>query len=218
MQPTDLRADAARNREKILRIAREQLNNGDTSLAMNVIARQAGVGVGTVYRHFPTRQVLLETLAMHSFEQLLGHARAAAAEADPRTGLRNLLTAALVCLLDDAGLVAVLRSPQCACTETSQLQVELLGALGRLLEGAREVGAIRPDVRADDLRRYLLGLEQAVRLGSREQDQIRRDLEILLLGLQPHLHNQLPASAPIGSHGGRMIGSSSSAACSSAGR
>lgn len=184
-QPAELRADAARNRERVLEVARGQLEAGDVTLAMNVIAREAGVGVGTVYRHFPTRQVLLETLTRRGLEHLLEHARAAADHPDPRTGFRQLLSAWLLELLDDPGLVAVMRSPVCACTETSDLSAEMGEVLCRLLDRAREARAIRPEVTGDDLRRYLLGLEHAVRLGSREPGQLERDLDNLLLGLQP---------------------------------
>ena len=63
--PTDdLRADASRNRTRVLEVARELLESGDDSLPLNKIAKLAGVGVGTVYRHFPNRQVLLESLAL----------------------------------------------------------------------------------------------------------------------------------------------------------
>ena len=72
-----LRADAARNRERVLSVARECLARGDASLQMNQIAREAGVGVGTVYRHFPTRQELLEELVNEHVQGLLDHARAA---------------------------------------------------------------------------------------------------------------------------------------------
>ncbi|WP_413103273.1 helix-turn-helix domain-containing protein [Streptomyces sp. Inha503] len=58
-----LRADVARNRARVLRVAREQLAAGDDSLQLNAIARLAGVGVGTVYRHFPNRRALWEALS-----------------------------------------------------------------------------------------------------------------------------------------------------------
>ena len=183
--PADLRVDAARNRERVLAVARNQLAAGDLSLAMNVIARQAGVGVGTVYRHFPTRQVLLETLTRAGFEDLLIQVEAAADDPDPRLGLRRLLTASLRSLLDHPSLGVVLREPACACTETSDLSDAMGAALNRLLDRARRARAIRADVTADDLRRYVLGLEQAVRLGGGTAEQEERDIDVLLLGLQP---------------------------------
>ena len=184
--PTDdLRADASRNRTRVLEVARELLESGDDSLPLNKIAKLAGVGVGTVYRHFPNRQVLLESLALGSFEKLLVEAQAAADEEDPVTGLTRLLRTALTYQLEDAGLAAVLRSPKNACTETLALKKATLVALNRLLESARQAGVVRPDVDADDLRRLLCGFEVAVRLGEADSAEVERYVGILLGGLRP---------------------------------
>ncbi len=187
--PPGLRADAARNRARVLSVARDSLTAGDTTLAMNVLARSAGMGVGTVYRHFPTRQFLLETLAADSFERLLAVARTAAEEDDAGRGLAQLLRAAVQCLLDDVCLGAVLRSGEVACAETTQVLGDLLAVFGGLLTRAREAGAIRPETTPGDLRRYLLGLELAVRLhdrgGGPDPEQVDRDVEVLLTGLRP---------------------------------
>ena len=75
--------------------ARDRLRAGDTDLPMNALAKAAGVGVGTAYRHFRTRQVLLEALAAESFAALVADARAGAADPDPAAGLRRLLRAGL---------------------------------------------------------------------------------------------------------------------------
>lgn len=185
LPPDDLRADAARNRAQVLKVARKLLEAGDETLPMNTIARLAGVGVGTVYRHFPTRQVLLESLAMSSFEKLLGEAQAAASDDDPASGLARLLRAALNCQLRDSGLGAVLQSSESACVQTSELRLDLFTAVSRLLGRAREAGAIRPDIGADDLRRLLCGTEYAVRIGTRDHGEVDRYVSILLSGLQP---------------------------------
>src|SRR6266700_3297204 len=183
--PADLRADAARNRARVLEVARQQLAAGDRTLQMNTIARLAGVGVGTVYRHFPTREELLEFLAMDSFEGLLVQARAAAEEEEPAAGLERLLRAALTCQLDDVGLAIVLQSHESACAQTSQLRIDLGRAIAHLLERARAAGAIRADIATDDIRRLLCGIGQAVRLGDTDHDEIDRYLGVLLRGLRP---------------------------------
>lgn len=185
LPPDDLRADASRNRTRVLEVARKLVEGGDETLPMNTIARLAGVGVGTVYRHFPTRQVLLESLAMGSFEQLLLEARAAAADEDPAAGLEHLLRSVLDCQLNDAGLAAVLRSSENACDKTSALKAEMFAVVSGLLERAREAGAIRPDVSADDLRRMLCGTEFAVRLGADDQGSVNLYASVLLSGLRP---------------------------------
>lgn len=188
--PTDdLRIDASRNRTRVLEVARKLLETGDNSLPLNKIAKLAGVGVGTVYRHFPDRQVLLESLALGSFEKLLIQAQAAAAEEDSAAGLARLIRAALTCQLEDAGLAAVLRSSESACTETSALKMATAVATNQLLERARQAGVIRPDLDADDLRRLLCGFEVAVRLGTDDrtgnQAEVERYVGILLGGLRP---------------------------------
>ncbi len=180
----DLRADASRNRARVLEVARELLEAGEETLPMNTVARLAGVGVGTVYRHFPNRQVLLESLAMGSFERLVEEARAAADDADPAAGLERLLRSVLNCQLNDVGLAAVLRSSENACDQTSALKAEMLVVVGGLLERARQVSVIRPDVSADDLRRLLCGFEVAVRLGTRDHGELDAYVNILLSGLR----------------------------------
>lgn len=157
---------------------------GDTTLAMNVVARAAGVGVGTVYRHFPTRQALLEDLAARSLERLLAQAEAVRDDPDASRALATLLRTALACLLDDVGLGAVLRSDDIARQKTSKQLDQLLVAFEVLLERAREAGAIHPAISPDDLRRYLLGLETAVRLGDGDPQRVERDLTVLIGGLR----------------------------------
>lgn len=177
-----LRADSARVRERMLAAARERLAAGDLELPMNAIAKDAGVGVGTMYRHFPTRQALLETLATESLEALVAQAKAAP---DGMAGLTELFREALHRLLGDPSLGAVLANPTFECAETVVLSQELTGAFMRLLDRARATGAIRPDVTGDDLRRLMCGLQYAVRIGGDTEAVAERYLDILMKGLQP---------------------------------
>ena len=178
-----LRADSARVRERMLAAARERLAAGDLELPMNAIAKDAGVGVGTMYRHFPTRQTLLETLASESFEILVAQAKATP---DGVEGLTELFRLALRRLLTDPSLAAVLATPTFECAETVALSEELSGAFMQLLDRAREAGTIRPDVTGDDLRRLMCGLQYAVRSGSDDDNKAAdRYLDILVKGLQP---------------------------------
>ncbi|MXG26846.1 TetR/AcrR family transcriptional regulator [Streptomyces sp. YIM 132580] len=180
-QERELRADAARNRARILRAAREQLAAGDNSLQLNAIARLVGVGVGTVYRHFPNRHALLEALSAERFEELVEEAKAAAE--DPLTGLRRLLCFALDRMLDDPDFAAVLESAGEAGAGTSDLKAQLDRAVTELLDGVRLAGAVRSSVEADDVRRLLCGVGHAVRSGGSEVRELY--LDILLEGLRP---------------------------------
>ncbi|GAF47489.1 TetR/AcrR family transcriptional regulator [Rhodococcus wratislaviensis] len=82
----ELRADAARNRSLVLAAGRRRLVEQGLPLPMNTIARAAGVGVGTAYRHFPTQADLLQAIAEPAFADLVGQARAAVAAPDPAGG------------------------------------------------------------------------------------------------------------------------------------
>jgi len=182
---TPLRPDAARNRARVLRIAREQISAGDLSLQMNAIARLAEVGVGTVYRHFPTRQALLEAVATDSYAQLVAETKRALVAEDPAVGFRNLMQCALKLMLADAGLAAVLAAPALECEQTQRLGAELQRLFRQLLSRAHQAGAIRRDVDGDDLRRLLCGIASAVQAGKPSRQIDNRYLGYLLDGLAP---------------------------------
>ncbi|MDT7790411.1 MAG: hypothetical protein QOF58_8830, partial [Pseudonocardiales bacterium] len=86
-----MRADAARNREKVLEAARELFASKGFEVPLDEIATQAGVGPGTVYRHFPTKQALLGAIAEDRFRQLAVHAQAALEIDDPWTALTTFV-------------------------------------------------------------------------------------------------------------------------------
>lgn len=184
-QGTALRADAARNRDRVLQVARAQLAAGDRSLQLNAIARLAGVGVGTVYRHFPNRHALIEALSAERFRELVAEARAAAAAEDALAGLHHLLRFALDRALDDPDFATVLESTGDADAQTSEMKAELDQSVADLLHRARATGAILNGIEADDVRRLLCGVEHAVRSG--DNDPARRELYlgVLLEGLRP---------------------------------
>ncbi len=169
----------------MLAAARARIAAGDVELPLNAIAKDAGVGVGTVYRHFASRQALLESLAADSYRELIAEAAAAADNPDIARGLRNLLRAALRCQLADPALAAVLAAPECQCAETLALGRELGMLSMRVLDRARAAGVVRADVVADDVRRLTCGLQHAVRSGDDDGTAIDRYLEIVLRGLRP---------------------------------
>ncbi|WP_256096146.1 TetR/AcrR family transcriptional regulator [Streptomyces sp. LUP30] len=182
-QRAGLRPDAARNRARILQVAREQVAGGDNSLQLNLIARLAGVGVGTVYRHFPDRHALIEALSVERFRELVEQARAASSAEDPQEGLRGLLRFTLDLALDDTDFASVLSSAGGERAQTSEMKAELDEALAVLLDRARLAGTIRSGIEADDVRRLLCGVEHAVRSGDGERRELY--LGVLLEGLRP---------------------------------
>ncbi|MFC5941748.1 TetR/AcrR family transcriptional regulator [Micromonospora harpali] len=184
---TPRRADAARNRDRVLATARLAVASGDLTLQHNDIARRAGTGVGTVYRHFPTRRALLEALAEDTFTALLDDARSARHHDDPGTGVEILLRALLTRQLADPAFAEVIAGEpeQDADPGTTARRAEL-GELARaVLDDARRAGTLRPDLTEDDLRHLLCGVAFAVRIGDGPDERADRYLRVLLDGLRP---------------------------------
>ncbi|MEV5413080.1 helix-turn-helix domain-containing protein [Thermopolyspora sp. NPDC052614] len=183
---TALRADAARNRARLLSIARELLAAGDESLQLNTIARLAGVGVGTVYRHFPNRDALLKALAAERFRRLADELLAAAADEDVRAGLHRAMRSSLRYMLADEGIAVAFQSSGDGDAEVSATWAEVTRTLAALLDRARDGGVLRADVGMDDIRRLLCGVGHAVRIGDNDAKNAEMYLDILIQGLRPH--------------------------------
>ncbi|MGW2159055.1 TetR/AcrR family transcriptional regulator [Nonomuraea sp. NPDC001699] len=155
-----LRADARRNRERVLQIAQEALAADGLTISLYEIARRAGFGVGTVHRHFPTKEALLEAVLLGRAERFVADARALATAEDAgraffgwfrRVAEQAAANRALCDLLEGgAGLGSV-------------LEADFADALGRLLARAQRAGAVRRELSADDVRDLLRGALAAER-------------------------------------------------------
>jgi AcrR family transcriptional regulator len=191
-RPMNLRADSARNRAQILTAAHRMLSDDGALVSMNALARVAEVGVGTVYRHFPTVQVLLESMAAEGFAQLVIEARAAAEEPDGSRAFERIIRAGFDCQIEDPGLAAVLGSSSFECADIRDFAVELFASIGSVIARARRAGALRPDITPDDIRRLLNG----VYLATRDLDATKRDqyLDVLLRGLRATHPSEVPSS------------------------
>ena len=177
---TSLRSDAARSRAAILDVARSHDRH---ALRLNDVAREAGVGVGTVYRHFPTVHALVEALSVETVGRMLEISRRAAAETDAEDAFSLYLRAALVLQLEDGGLQAVLLSPDDESDEVRSAKREIFATFGAVLARAQAAGAVRADLTIDQLSHLVCGVEYAVRLGSAADRSPM--LEIVLAGLRP---------------------------------
>ncbi|MET0237611.1 MAG: helix-turn-helix domain-containing protein [Kibdelosporangium sp.] len=181
-----LRADALRNRERLLEVAREELASGNLSLQLNDIARKAGVGVGTAYRHFPTPQALLEALVGHHLRLLIDIARQALAMDDIQAAFTFMLRTMLdVLMRTDGGVSAVMAAIEDAAEDTTNAKEELSVTTGELLCRAYEAGVVRRDISAEDVRNLMCGLERAIRIWP-DDDPTRADryLDVLIQGLR----------------------------------
>ena len=177
------RADARRNYEKVLSAAREAFAEGGESTALEEIARRAGVGIGTLYRHFPNRQALLEALYVGEVEEMCRSA-AELDGSDPwealngwferfiaYIGTKHALLAELSNYLDqDAPLFQVCRTA-------------LFEAGEPLLKSAQEAGVVRPDVSIGEVIQMVVGI---AKIPARDPEQNRHILRIAHDGLRYH--------------------------------
>ncbi|MDR7277389.1 TetR/AcrR family transcriptional regulator [Catenuloplanes atrovinosus] len=186
MSTPPLRKDAARNWQLIVDTGRRFVNEG-VPLQLNEVARAAPVGVATVYRHFPTPEALLETIATPSLEALIAHAERALADDDPWRAFSGYLVAALDAQLDDPSMQPALATARHVLPRTDELLERLNALSGRLLDRARDAGLIHPEVTQADMIPLLCGVIYAVRVRAGAEDRravTRRYLEIMLTGLR----------------------------------
>ncbi|MEV7693573.1 helix-turn-helix domain-containing protein [Microbacterium sp. NPDC089189] len=178
------RADAVRSRERILDAAR---SHDVRALRLNDIARDAGVGIGTVYRHFPTVRSLIEALSLDSLARLTNAADAAAEDPDPQRALQRFLADALDLQLADAGLETVLtdlgRVDPAVHNECAAARTTILTGYAAVLTRAQHAGAVRRDLSPAQLQQLVCGIEHAVRLGHPADRTVL--LDILLVGIRP---------------------------------
>lgn len=167
------RADQLRNRERLLEAAREVFRGEGGSL--EAVARQAGLGVGTLYRHFPTREALFQAVYAHEVE-VLEH-RAAA------DGFAEWMRAVLAMMATKKGMVAALAPVfEPDSTFISDQSVRMRRAVEALHARAVAAGEVRPDVTSDDLMRILMAIGYGPGADPSRADLM---LEVFLNGLRP---------------------------------
>jgi len=182
--PRKLRADALRNRERVLEAAKLVFAEGGAGAGLEAVARQAGVGIGTLYRHFPTRVALYEAVYRREVEQLLDLARHLAAEMPPLQALRRWLAALVEFVATKKGMTAALaltahKPPELMAYTTGRLHE----AIAILLRPAVEAQEVRADIGADELLRMAIGVCY-LHDGPGWQAQVMRLLDVFLDGLR----------------------------------
>jgi AcrR family transcriptional regulator len=179
-----LRADAARNRARVLEVAYETFAADGLGVPIDEIARRAGVGAGTVYRHFPTKEDLYRAVIADRLSRIVDDGRSLLTSEDPGEALFTFLRSMV---LDwgatDQGLVDALAGVGIDIKEAvPDAEEAFLGLLGALLRAAQKAGTARRDVDVPDVKAMVVGAQamQAYR-----PDTAERLIEVVLDGLRP---------------------------------
>lgn len=179
------RSDAQRNRERILEVARQAFSRSGANTSLDDIARDAGVGPGTLYRHFPTREQLLEMVYRSEMEKLAAAERRFAEELPPIEALRAWLLLFVDYIaakqLIAPALNAVLEDPK-KVFEASYARI--WEAIRALVKRAIKSGDIRKDLDPIDLLRALIGVAN-IATSPDWQQSARRLVDILIAGARP---------------------------------
>lgn len=152
-----MRADARRNRDAVVEAARTLMATKGLDAQMDDIARAAGVGVGTVYRHFPTKDDLILALAEHRFRRLAEFANDALAENDPGPAFERFLYRGAELQANDQALSEVMRDRPDAMQAGAEA-VGLLELVREVMSRAQKAGAVRVDAVAEDVPMLMCGL------------------------------------------------------------
>ena len=180
-----LRADAARNRESLLTAATRAFASGESTPSMRAIAREADVGIATLLRHFPTRELLIEAIYHDQAERLSAGARDLLAELSPADATRRGMDLFADWLATKRGILGNLLVVSDAGESVhSPSRDEMLSAITAILDAGNAAGDIRTDINAEDVAAHLVGI--FVVAGSPAQHtQAARLLDHIMDGLKP---------------------------------
>jgi len=186
------RADALRNRERVLEAAKTVFSAGGAEASLEAVARRAGVGIGTLYRHFPTREALYEAVYRREVEQLAELAEQLREEPSPVNALRRWLRSNVEFVATKKGMSAALALAAQGSPALKGYSLQRLSkAAGGLLDRAIAAKEIRSDISAEELIRALVGMCY-VSDQSGWQATVLRLLDVFIDGLR------LPPALPTG--------------------
>jgi len=182
-----LRAHARRNRDELLAAARRALaeTDSDRSVSLEGIARDAGVGIGTLYRHFPTRQALFEAVYGSQLDELTAGAAQLLETQPPAIALRRWIGTYADFARTKRGVHETLKAGMAACRlNPSTTRARINAALAPLLAAGASDGSLRTDITADDVTTMLVGIFLATAT-SPDGEQTARLLDLLMAALRP---------------------------------
>jgi AcrR family transcriptional regulator len=180
-----LRADAERNRQRLLASAKELFAARGLEVTLDEVARHAGVGTGTAYRRFPNKDALVEALMVDRINELAAIAQECLDEPDPWRGLSGYFERSLALQVADRGLKDVLFSPGRGHERTAHARQALAPIVTKLVQRAVDAGAVRSDFSTSDVPLITFMLHTMVDFGRDiEPELYKRYLGIVLEGLR----------------------------------
>ncbi len=182
------RADARANRVRILDVAEEVFGKGGESASTEEVARLAGVGIATVFRHFLTKAALLEAVLARRFDRLREQAETLLNAADPGKAFLGFFRYLVADAPAKIGIAeALLDAGGDGGGEAAQASTELRQAFGALLQRAQQAGVIRDDVELPEVYALLVGVSRAAAHEHLDEQVRARMLTIVFDGLAPRL-------------------------------
>jgi AcrR family transcriptional regulator len=183
-----LRADARRNRERIMSSGRELFASHGPQAQMDEIAAHAGVGIGTVYRHFPTKEALLTAMVRERFHEFAEIARRAEGIADPLDALESVMRSSGEAVEGDMGFqLAMMGSDELEWEGIEQEKAALAEVLTRIISRAIAAGVVRDDYTFEDFGMVMCGITSTMYYKPGSSDW-RRHLELVLQGVRAPAH------------------------------
>jgi len=191
---TTLRSDARRNRERLVASARELFAREGVDVSVEEITRHASLGMGTLYRHFPTKEELVDAVLEDAFAELIELAEDAATAEDAWAGLASFLEEALARHAANRGLKDVVASSGHGRERAAAMRTRIQPLMRRLVERAHEQGTLRPDFAPEDLPLVFWTAGAVIeRTAAVAPGHWRRYLGLLLDGLRAPAATPLPA-------------------------
>ena len=193
-----LRRDAERNRQRILHAAAEVFTQRGLDATLDDVARQAGVGVGTVYRRFPDKESLVAELFQDRIDTLVAVAEEAGAAPDPWQALVSYLEYAADCMAGDLGLRQLMMFATYGKDRVAYAREQMRPVITKLVERAQAAGALRPDFAATDVPLIAFMLSSAAEYAGPVNHEVwRRYLALLIDGMRPSREgtSELPVPA-----------------------
>lgn len=184
-KPPPARADAARNRKQLLEVATRVFMSSGTEPSLREIAREAGVGIATLYRHFPTREALVAAVYADQVARLTEGAQELLTALPPAEALRRWMDLFGDWIATKDGmlstLLAMIESDEIAHTQT---RLDLIAAIQHMLRAGQAAGELRTDVTAEDIAAHLIGIFTVAPIPG-HATRADRLLGVLMHGLRP---------------------------------